>query len=162
MLVDADAAMKKFAGGPEWAFMASEGDFYRRWSSWRKAHAEFQICGHRLDDFFTDQIPHDALLLDYSNAYEAAKGSSQAQRLVVTENSRIGWVSDNSAGGTKDQVQSGDLFCILFGCSTPIVMRPHADGFIVLGEGYLQGMMEGEALQMVKDGVHYVQDFKIY
>jgi hypothetical protein len=28
-------------------------------------------------------------------------------------------------------------------------MRPYVDGFIVLGEGYVQGMMEGEALQIL-------------
>ena len=160
---DVDTAMKEFSElRSGWEFLASERDYYKRWSSWRKAHAEFKISGRRLDEYFTDQIPSNALHNDYSAAYTAAKGSSQAQRLVVTEKGRIGWVPDNNVGGDEDQVQSGDLFCILFGCSTPIVMRYHGDGFIVLGEGFLQGMMEGEALHRVECGDHHVQDFKIH
>jgi hypothetical protein len=160
---DEITALKEFsARGPGWEYLALERNYYQRWSLWRKAHTEFMICGHRLDEFFTDRVPDDALHDDYSAAYNAAKGSSQAQRLVVTEKNRIGWVTDNNDGGGEDQVMRGDLFCVVFGCSTPIVIRPHLDGFVVLGEGYLQGVMEGEALQMVEDGELCVQDFKFY
>jgi len=160
---DEDTALMKFsARGPGWEYLASERNYYQRWSLWRKAHAEFMICGHRLDEFFTDRVPDNALHDDYSAAYNAAKGSSQAQRLVVTEKNRIGWVTDNNDSGGEDQVMRGDLFCVVFGCSTPIVIRPHLDGFVVLGEGYLQGVMEGEALPMVEDGELCVQDFKFY
>jgi hypothetical protein len=41
-------------------------------------------------------------------------------------------------------------------------MRKHSDGFIVLGEGYLQGMIEGEALKMVEFRELCVQDLKVF
>lgn len=158
-----DAALEEFAKrGPAWVSLASERSYYQRWSLWRKAHADFMICGHRLDNFFTGHIPENGLHDDHSAAYNAARGSSQAQRLVVTEKGRIGWVPDNSVGDAEDQVKRGDLFCVVFGCSTPIVIRPHLDGFIVLGEGYLQGMMEGEVLQMVEDGELCAQSLMMY
>jgi hypothetical protein len=160
---DEGTALKAFSDrGAGWAFLESEKDYYHRWALWRKAHATFMICGHQLDDFFVDRIPHDALPHNYRGAYHAAKGSTQSQRLVATEKGRVGWVHDNNASGAEDQVQRGDLFCVVFGCSTPIVMRKHLDGFIVLGEGYLQGMMEGEALKYVEDGDLCVQDLKIF
>jgi hypothetical protein len=163
MPADEGTALKAFSDrGAGWAFLASEKNYYHRWELWRKAHATFMICRHKLDDLFVDRIPHDALPHDYSAAYQAAKGSTQSQRLVVTEKGRVGWVPDNNASGAEDQVQRGDLFCVVFGCSTPIVMRKHLDGFLVLGEGYLQGMMEGEALQCVEDGDFCVQDLKIF
>jgi hypothetical protein len=56
----------------------------------------------------------------------------------------------------------GDLFCIVFGCSTPIVMRSYLDASIVPGEGFLQGVIQGEALQVVEDEELRVQDFKLY
>ncbi|KAH9217880.1 heterokaryon incompatibility protein-domain-containing protein, partial [Leptodontidium sp. 2 PMI_412] len=150
---DEDAALKAFAArGQGWEWLASQRSYYQRWSLWRRAHAEFMIYGQRLDDFFTGSVLLDGVHDDYRAAYNAARLSSQAERLVVTENGRIGWVPDNNAGGAEEQVQKGDLFCAIFGCSTPIVMRPHRDGFLVLGEGYLQGVMEGEALEMTEDG----------
>lgn len=160
---DEGTALKVFSDrGAEWAFLASERNYYHRWALWRKVHASFMICGHQLDDFFVDRIPHDALPNDYSAAYEAAKGSTQSQRLVITEKGRVWWVPDNNGSGLEDQVQSGDLFCVFFGCSTPIVMRKHLDGVLILGEGYLQGFMEGEALQYVEDGDLCVQDLKLF
>jgi hypothetical protein len=160
---DEDVASKAFAArGEGWEWLASEGVYYQRWSLWRRAHAEFMVYGQRLDTFFTESVLLDGAHDDYRAAYTAARLSSQAQRLVVTEKGSIGWVSDNNAGGTEEQVQRGDLFCVVFGCSTPIIMRPHRDGFLVLGEGYLQGVMEGEALKIVEDGELCVQDFKIY
>lgn len=46
--------------------------------------------------------------------------------------------------------QEGDLICILFGCSVPVILRnmgTSADPyFYFIGEAYVHGMMEGEAL----------------
>ncbi len=160
---DESTAFEAFSDrGAEWAFLTSEKNYYHRWALWRKAHGTFLICGHQLDDFFADRVPHDALPNDYSATYQATKGSTQSQRLVVTEKGRIGWVPGNNASGAEDQVQRGDLFCVVFGCSTPIVMSKHLDGFLVLGEGYLQGMLEGQALKYVEDGDLSVQDLDFF
>lgn len=43
----------------------------------------------------------------------------------------------------------GDLVYIVIGSSVPFVVRPDADGvFTLIGEAYVQGIMQGEALQM--------------
>jgi hypothetical protein len=42
----------------------------------------------------------------------------------------------------------GDLICILFGCSVPVILREHLTEdhyFEVIGESFIYGMMEGEA-----------------
>jgi hypothetical protein len=40
----------------------------------------------------------------------------------------------------------GDLICILFGCSVPVILRKHKDGFYeFVGESYIYGKMDGEA-----------------
>jgi len=49
------------------------------------------------------------------------------------------------------EAQEGDIICILFGCSVPVVLRQiyDADGlarFQFIGEAYVYGMMEGEFL----------------
>jgi hypothetical protein len=44
----------------------------------------------------------------------------------------------------------GDIICILFGCSVPIVLREYRTEndhyFEFIGEAYIHGMMDGEAV----------------
>lgn len=46
--------------------------------------------------------------------------------------------------------KQGDIICILFGCSVPVLLRKrgeeHEDGYIFIGECYLHGVMDGEAV----------------
>ena len=53
--------------------------------------------------------------------------------------------------GPRD-VQAGDWACILFGCSVPVVLREHRSAtgryFSFIGECYIYGMMDGEALAL--------------
>lgn len=51
-------------------------------------------------------------------------------------------------GGSN--VKTGDVVCILFGCSVPVVLRKLSQGkdpdYAFIGECYLHGMMDGEAI----------------
>ena len=49
--------------------------------------------------------------------------------------------------------QLGDLICVLFGCSVPVILRPQIDPsgsepthYKVIGESYIYGHMDGEAI----------------
>jgi len=49
-------------------------------------------------------------------------------------------------------VREGDMICIIFGCSVPVVLRKVSTGggnshFEFIGECYVHGMMDGEALE---------------
>ncbi len=57
-------------------------------------------------------------------------------------------------GGTK----KGDLICILYGCSVPVILRqrpPNSPGgwFELIGEAYVHGKMDGEAIADNEDGL---------
>jgi hypothetical protein len=45
----------------------------------------------------------------------------------------------------------GDLICILYGCSVPVILRPQTvdgrDVWILIGECYVHGLMDGEAME---------------
>ncbi|PMD12788.1 hypothetical protein NA56DRAFT_540752, partial [Hyaloscypha hepaticicola] len=48
-------------------------------------------------------------------------------------------------------VREGDMVCIIFGCSVPVVLRKVSTGggnshFEFISECYVHGMMDGEAL----------------
>lgn len=46
--------------------------------------------------------------------------------------------------------RAGDLIHIILGASVPFALRPRPDnvGFELIGEAYVQGIMQGEALAM--------------
>jgi hypothetical protein len=42
--------------------------------------------------------------------------------------------------------QVGDEICILYGCSVPVVLRLEGDHWLLVGECYVDGIMDGEAV----------------
>ncbi|CZR68976.1 uncharacterized protein PAC_18877 [Phialocephala subalpina] len=53
-------------------------------------------------------------------------------------------------GLAPTSAQEGDLICILFGCSVPVILRrvgpPDDHFYYLIGEAYVHGVMDGEAL----------------
>lgn len=41
---------------------------------------------------------------------------------------------------------SSDIICIMLGCSVPVVLRKVQDHFLLVGECYVHGLMDGEAI----------------
>ena len=61
------------------------------------------------------------------------------RKLITTETGYIGLAPEISS--------RGDKVCVLFGCSTPVILRPLADGhYQFIGECYIHGIMGGEAI----------------
>jgi hypothetical protein len=57
-------------------------------------------------------------------------------------------------GLAPPDTQNGDRVCILFGCSVPCILRPHTNQngaryFQLIGEAYVYGRMDGEAITML-------------
>lgn len=82
---------------------------------------------------------------------------------MTTEKGYLGWGPDNVYGNEHDQMRVGDFIVILLGCSTPLVVRPCdevASGmYRVVGEAYVHGLMEGEAIEGLTAGEYCVEDF---
>ncbi|KAH6670470.1 heterokaryon incompatibility protein-domain-containing protein [Halenospora varia] len=82
-------------------------------------------------------------------------GYIRSKRFVMTR---------ESMGLGPESAENGDIVCVLFGCSVPMVLRPVGDGsvgFYLVGEAYLHSMMDGEAIELLKDGKITVEDFAI-
>jgi len=56
-------------------------------------------------------------------------------------------------------LQTGDLVCVLFGAGVPMILRPIGRSYRVVGECYLHGIMEGEALA---EGLSRSQWFELH
>jgi len=79
---------------------------------------------------------------------------SIARKVCVTSNGYLGRVTHGSV--------IGDKICIIFGGSVPFVLRKRDDGgFMFVGEAYVHGLIDGEALKEFDIG-SLSQDFKIH
>jgi hypothetical protein len=142
-----------------WNYMAGQDMYYFRWQEWRKANSNFIMGDLCLGDFFGDVIPVDASEHEFTEVYFCFDRTCQKRRFMLTKNGYMGWAPDNIYGKAKDQTMEGDLIAILFGCSTPIVIRPYGEHFKVVGEAYVQGIMDGEAMELFETGKVEKQSF---
>ncbi|KAH8648335.1 hypothetical protein BGZ60DRAFT_423157 [Tricladium varicosporioides] len=55
-------------------------------------------------------------------------------------------------------IQPGDLVGVLFGINVPYILRPVHEGFLLIGECYVHGVMNGEKLE---EGLGKKRNFKI-
>jgi hypothetical protein len=76
------------------------------------------------------------------------------RRLFRTEKGYMGLAPP---GALKD-----DFICVLLGLHIPLVLRKVESHYILVGECFVLGLMDGEALQNVDDGKSNVQDFEIH
>jgi hypothetical protein len=65
-------------------------------------------------------------------------------------------------GLVPDTAKNEDIICILVGCALPLVLRREEDHFIVIGESYVHGFMNGEILKMERRGEIKRENFIIF
>lgn len=58
-------------------------------------------------------------------------------------------------------VEKGDLVVVLMGCTTPFILRPFGENYHLVGECYVHGIMQGQALSMLEKGHMTLTDFRI-
>ena len=46
-------------------------------------------------------------------------------------------------------LEEGDIVCVLFGCKVPFCLRPMGGRYLLVGECYVHGIMDGEAMDML-------------
>ncbi|KAI8720637.1 HET domain-containing protein [Fusarium sp. LHS14.1] len=135
-----------------WTWMKEQEAYYFRWVRWHQAHDEIIMAGKPLGDYFTEKIPCNASEFDYAEVFLAADRTGMGRRLMFTSRGYMGWAPDNPYGSLQDQIRVGDMVCVAYGCSTPLVIRRVEDKYHVLGEAYIEGLMDGEVIDLVEKG----------
>ncbi|KAI1079949.1 HET-domain-containing protein [Whalleya microplaca] len=83
---------------------------------------------------------------DLSNYYE-----NSIARLL--RGCRLLWMQNKYIGMTSGEAQEGDEVFVILGRDTPMVLRPTSSGeYEVIGDCYVHGIMDGEALLGAIDG----------
>jgi hypothetical protein len=147
----------------EWTWLANQGSYYYKWENWRGAHNDFMLGEQPLGSFFTDIIPDDADESTYVDVYCNVREMVMERRFMLTRRGYLGWAPDNFLdNGEENHTRIGDLVAIVFGCSTPLIIHPvgpREERFVVVGEAYVQGFMNGEALLLIDGDKCEVQSF---
>lgn len=135
-----------------WTWLANRGGYYFKWEEWRKTHNDFMLGKRTLRSYFTDTIPENAEESTYTDVFRSVERMVMERRFMLTKNGHFGWAPDDAYDNTeKNQTRVGDLIAIVFGCSTPLVIRRRAKHFQIVGEAYVEGMMDGDALRLIED-----------
>jgi hypothetical protein len=59
-------------------------------------------------------------------------------------------------------IKNGDLICVLLGCDLPLILRKTEGHYLVIGECFVLGLMDGDALQDIVDKKVFLQDLEIH
>jgi hypothetical protein len=63
----------------------------------------------------------------------------------------------NTAGGMISMVpqaaRAGDRIAIIFGCGTPVVLRPRDNSYQLIGSCFVEGIMKVEAVAYIEEGL---------
>ena len=110
-----------------------------------KGSADFQVAGRRMEEYFWKEVePEKIDAVHLRDALMQTDRVNLHRRLVTTERGHVGMALET--------VETTDVIAVLLGCSTSMVLR-QAQGnsghlrWKVVGECYLHGIMNGEAME---------------
>jgi hypothetical protein len=133
-----------------------------------KSNHDILIFGYHLKDFFADPSQyfapgdHSALSISYTmnsgdrqdlreltdneaKNMSLASISCEGRKLVTTKSGYLGLAPSAAA--------VGDVVAIIYGCNFPVLLRPAGEeNYTVVGECYVDGLMDGEAVEALNRG----------
>lgn len=116
---------------------------YSVFPSWNKIQ---EIKRFLEQDGTPEKIELDRQVMEFSESFRIAYFG---RRLFQTEKGYFGI--------TSEMVEEGDRIWISSSSDTPLVLRPQRDGeYILVGEAYIHGIMNGEAVGGSRSGRAYV------
>jgi hypothetical protein len=83
-------------------------------------------------------------------------------RIAQLGKGRRAFLSNSGLCGlVPENADDGDCLCILFGCDIPVVLRKTGDSYTFIGECYIYGLMDGEAIKELEASTRTSQYFEI-
>ena len=80
---------------------------------------------------------------------DLANNSEVADRIFVQQlrGNRIVSTSMDMLANVPECTEGGDEIWIIYGCRTPFLLRPTEGGYAMVGECFVDGIMDGQALK---------------
>jgi Heterokaryon incompatibility protein (HET) len=134
----------------------SPGWYHRAWEAcYRRCNTDH----HKSPDLDTQYLIQNPLDDDNSSTITSFLRRVQS----VTWNRRLVTTEKISLGIVPEDAEETDIVCILSGCSVPVILRPHEDGFYeFIGECYINGItavMDGHAANEAIAGKYDIVEF---
>jgi hypothetical protein len=127
------------------------------YSEFRERTKSLLIWGREFQSFFPlHGDPNIDMIKDWVGIALIRLGNvAMGRRLITTEKGYIGM--------TINKARQGDLLVVVLGATVPFVLRPNEqDGtYAFVGEAYIHGIMEGEAIDALEAGQYSLKDFVI-
>jgi hypothetical protein len=101
-------------------------------------------------------------LISFSESKETEQVEKVCQAFEDGLKRRRLFITKSGAIGSAPQIaEEGDILCVLFGCSVPVILRKLLDekSYEFVGECYLHGFMDAEAIVFQVRGVLKEQEF---
>jgi hypothetical protein len=76
------------------------------------------------------------------------------RRLFLSHSDLVGLAPWNAA--------EGDIVCVLLGCRFPVILRREGEHYVLIGEVFLDGFMNGEAVVGLRGGEFVLETFEIH
>lgn len=158
-----DAAAGKPADiGENMEFLVQQWDHWQVFERFRQANKKFEIFGHQLRDFFIPITEYKSSFFldtgdgdeDWKNCMAAnlrlAAVSLVGRKLATTHRGYLALVPEAS--------RAEDVVAVLTNCAFPVVLRAEGNLFRYVGECYVDGLMDGEAVLAASRGECQVQE----
>jgi hypothetical protein len=154
-----DPAPESWAGVLDIPWNAEKESELELWgySEFRERTKSLLIAGREFQSFFPLHGDlHIDLIKDWVGIASIRLGNvAMGRRLITTEKGYIGMAINKA--------RQGDLLVVALGATVPFVLRPNEqDGtYAFVGETYIHGIMEGEAINALEAGQYSLKDFVI-
>lgn len=134
-----------------WDFLFIYGNYFS-FEAYRRRLGRFRVGGKRFQDYFISdisecRIPHERLQLDLAKLV----GGNVGRRLITLITGHFGLAPYIT--------QPEDEVYVILGCSLPVVLRrvTGTPRFEVIGECYVEGFSNGEAVVGLNEGKHQLE-----
>ena len=125
--------------------------------------------GWTLDDWTRTLLirPSDFLHIKDSNSDEMVLSKSNIEELCDKALAHMAEITTKSGrkGTSTRYCRPGDLVCILFGGNIPYILRKTTNDtnerYLFVGEAYIDGVMDGEMMHELEQGLHQIQTFEL-
>lgn len=98
-------------------------------------------------DWLVEHFSHMFPVMEAAgDLYKIGKVAEQVFEQQLRGN-RIASTSMKTLANVPEQTKEGDEIWIIYGCSTPFLLRPTEGGYLMVGECFVDGIMNGEALE---------------
>ena len=121
----------------------------------RKMNNSFRFGGQDFESYFPQHADNSIYEAQTENWFQ--DGDPIARVVDVLWGRRLMTTNEGHLGLASRATQQGDLVCILFGCDVPAILRLDESGtYSWIGEAYMHGIMEGQAMDWL-DAERYVE-----